>query len=122
MSCRSELMRFCIVGCIAVLVQFTVYYIGLHFLSHNIAFVIGYIASFVVNYHLTTSFTFRVSKKPTNGIGFAFSHVLNFILQILLLNLFICLGCETSLAPVPVFALSVPTNFLLIKWVMKKCR
>ena len=117
---RFEFIRFGIVGCVAVAVQYGVYWLCLHSLSHNIAFTIGYIVSFAVNYLLTTAFTFKASRSVKNGVGFAVCHVINYLLQVGLLNLFLYFGLSKELAPIPVFAICVPTNFLLVRLVMKK--
>jgi len=117
---KLELIRFCIVGVIAVSVQYGVYYLVQLLASHNVAYTIGYLVSFTINYILTTSFTFKASKNFNNGIGFTACHIINFLLQIGLLNFFIYIDMNKVIAPLPVFAICVPTNFLLVKWVMKK--
>ena len=114
-----ELIKFGIVGSIAVVVQYVVYYLCLNVLSHNIAFTIGYLVSFVVNYLLTTAFTFKTHKSVNNSIGFAICHVINYLLQTGLLNLFYS-GISKPIAPLPVFAICVPTNFVLNEEVMDR--
>ena len=113
-------LRFAITGCIAVAVQYAVYFLLLWVASHNIAYICGYLMSFVVNYLLTTSFTFHRKRSPQNGIGFIFCHILNFIFQLLLLNLFIDLDIDKRIALLPVLAICVPTNFLMVRFVMKR--
>lgn len=115
-----QLVRFGMVGCLAVAVQYAVYWLILPVASHNIAYTIGYLVSFLVNYLLTTAFTFKTEKSYSNGIGFAVCHVINYFLQIALLNLFIYMGCDKVYAPIPVYAICVPTNFLLVRWVMQR--
>ncbi len=117
---REEVVRFCAVGVIAAAIQYGMYYLMLLFTSHNVAYSIGYLVSFAANYLLTTSFTFKTRKKVGNGIGFAVCHVINYSLQVGLLNLFIWLGLSKIVAPIPVFAICVPTNFLLVRWVMTR--
>jgi putative flippase GtrA len=36
-----------------------------------------------------------------------------------LLNLFLWLGMSNELAPLPVFAIAIPVNFLLVRFVFK---
>ena len=115
-----EFIRFSIVGCIAVAIQYIVYYLCLQFSSHNIAFVVGYVVSFIFNYIMTTAFTFRTRKSLKNVVGFISCHLVNFLLQAGLLNLFITMGLAKELALIPVLAICVPSNFLLIRLVMKK--
>jgi len=115
-----ELIRFCVVGGISVCVLYVVYYLFISILNHSIAYSIAYILSFVVNYILTTSFTFKTKKTKKNGLGFALSHIVNYCMQVGLLNLFIFLGCSKQIAPIPVFAICVPTNFVMVRFFMKR--
>ena len=116
----NEFIRLGIVGYIAVVVQYAVYYLCLKFVSHNVSYTIGYIFSFIVNYILTTSFTFRIKKTGRNGVGFTLSHLVNYCMHVGLLNLFIYFGCSKQIAPIPVFVICIPTNFLMVRFFMKK--
>ena len=116
----GQFIRFGIVGCAAVAIQYGVYYIMLLLSSHNVAFTIGYIVSFAINYFLTTAFTFKAHRSVVNGIGFTVCHLINFMMQIGFLNLFIILGCSEIWAPIPVYCICVPINFLLVRWVMRQ--
>jgi putative flippase GtrA len=114
-----EIIRFGIVGCLVVAIQYGVYYLLLPLLSHNESYSIGYLVSFCINYLLTTSFTFKRKKSFGNGIGFVFCHIFNYFLQIVLLNVFILVGCTKQLAPIPIFIICVPTNYMLVRYVIK---
>ena len=116
----SEFTRFGIVGSVALIILYAVYYVLLFWIEHNIAYTIGYIISFVSNYILTVKFTFHTKVSKRNGAGFALSHFVNYLLQIGCLNLFLWLGMTESIAPIPVFAICVPTNFVLVRFFMKK--
>jgi len=116
----GQLLRFGIVGVVATAVHYAIYYLLLPFLSHNIAYTVGYLLSFVMNYLLTTAFTFRARRSIGNGVGFAACHVVNYLMQVLLLNLFIYIGVSKVLAPLPVYCICIPTNFLMVRWVMRR--
>lgn len=115
-----QFLRFGIVGVIATVVQYGVYCLLLPVLTHTIAYSIGYIVSFIINYLLTTAFTFNASRTVNNGIGFAICHVINYLMHIGLLNLFICIGFSKVMAPIPVLCICVPTNFMMVRLVMKR--
>ena len=68
----------------------------------------------------STRYTFRVKANASRGAGFALSHVVNFLLQMTTLNLFIWLGVSRELAPVPMFCVCVPVNFILVRFFLKK--
>lgn len=113
----SRFFRFIVVGILATALHYGLYY-GLQFIINvNVAYTIGYILSFLLNFYLTSRFTFK--KKPTwkKAIGFGGSHLCNYLLHIGLLNLFLRLGLHKSMAPFPVFAIAIPVNFLLVKFV-----
>lgn len=116
----QEILRFGIVGCIAVFIQFIVYYTLVNHVNHNIALLGSYAISLAINYLLTTSFTFHVKPSKRNGIGFLGSHLVNFTLQYLLLNLFVLINMNEQHAIIPVLMLCVPINFILVRHFIKK--
>ena len=109
-----QLLRFGIVGVIATIIHYGIYWILLKWINPTFAYSIGYAVSFVINFFLSSFFTFKIRPDVQKGIGFALSHGINFILHICLLNLFLYLGISKSYAPIPVFAIAVPINFILV--------
>lgn len=116
----TEVLRFGIVGMAAVLIQYGAYLLIVQWFSPTLANTIAYAISFIFNYVASTRFTFRVKSNVAHGAGFSFSHAVNYLLQTLLLNLFIFLGMSKQLAMIPMFAICVPVNFLLIRYFLKK--
>lgn len=116
----TELIRFGIVGSVALIILYAVYYLLLPFCRHNASYSLGYAISMIANYLLTVSFTFKVKSNSKKCFGFAFSHLVNYLMQIACLNLFIWIGMAEAYAPIPVFAICVPINFLLVRWFIKK--
>lgn len=114
-----EFVRFVMVGIIATALHYGLYFALQHLINVNIAYAIGYTLSFIANFYLTSYFTF--GKKPSWGKAFGFggAHLVNFLLHMGLLNLFLWLGVSKALAPVPVFAIAIPVNFLLVRFVFK---
>lgn len=115
-----EVIRFIITGVISTITTYVVYWLLLPVLNHSVAFFIGYAVALVVNYILTTSFTFKVKATKKNGLGFIVSNIINFTLSEAFLNLFIYLGMSKQLAPIPMYAICIPINFLIVRYVMKK--
>lgn len=116
----GEIVRFGIVGVLATLLQYAIYWLLIRWLSPTLAMTIGYAVSFVFNFVASTRFTFRVEASAKRGAGFAFSHAINYVLQMLTLNLFIWLGVAKQWAPVPMFCICVPVNFLLVRFFLKR--
>ena len=59
----------------------------------------------------------NVSVK--RGVGFALSHAVNYLLHIIILNLVLKIGVPENFAPLPVFCVVIPINFLLVRYVFK---
>jgi len=114
-----EVVRFGIVGVLATAIHYLIYWVLQHWMNVNIAFAIGYALSFVANFYLTSRFTFQRKATLKKGFGFGGAHLLNWLLQTALLNLFIFLGVSKSLAPLPTWAVSIPVNFLMVRFVFK---
>jgi putative flippase GtrA len=115
----GELVRFGIVGILAVAIHYAVYWILQYWIDVNIAFTIGYLVSFCANYYLSAHFTFKEKTSARNGAGFAGAHIFNYFLQMGLFNFFLWIGVHRILAPFAVFCISVPINFILVRYVFK---
>ena len=115
----GELVRFGIVGCVATALHYFIYWLLNKWINVNIAYTIGYAISFLCNFFLTSYFTFRKKASLKRGLGFGGAHLFNYLFQMLLLNLFIWLGVKKDFAPIPVYAIAIPVNFLMVRFVFK---
>lgn len=115
-----QIIRFGIVGVIATAIHYGIYLLLVKHINETIAYSIGYGISFVCNFILTCIFTFKKKASIRRGAGFGLAHVANYLLHVLLLNLFLWLGLSESLAPLPTFMIVIPVNFLLLRHVFKK--
>lgn len=114
---HSSFVRFVLVGGGATALHYGIYY-GLQFVMNvNIAYSIGYVCSFLVNFYLTARFTFREKASWGKAAGFGVAHLCNYLIHIGLLNLFLYMGLPKSLAPIPVFAIAIPVNFFMVRFV-----
>lgn len=116
----GEIIRFGVVGVIATAIQYLVYWVLIHWINPAISLPIGYVVSFIFNFFASTKFTFRVKANVKHGAGFAFSHIINMTMQVVLLKLFLFLGISEQLAPIPVFCICIPTNFILVRFFLKR--
>lgn len=122
-----EFIRFAIVGTIATGIHYGIYMLIVWMndigedekLYTNIAYSIGYIISWLCNFYLSAHFTFKEKTSVKRGIGFALSHGVNYLLHLIFLNFFLWLGVSEALAPIPVFCIVIPINFLLVRFVFK---
>jgi len=127
----GEIIRFGIVGVLATALQYAVYWLLIQFIGSDVeqsraqfwssvAMTVGYIISFIFNFYASTHFTFRVEATAKRGAGFAISHVVNWLLQMVTLNFFMWLGISKQLAPIPMFCVCVPINFILVRFFLKR--
>lgn len=115
-----EFIRFVMVGILATALHYGLYFILQGFINVNVAYTLGYAISFIANFYLTTYFTFGRKPSWRKAFGFGGAHLANYLLHMGLLNLFLWLGVSKPYAPIPVFAIAIPINFLLVRFVFKR--
>lgn len=118
----GEILRFGVVGVIATALHYGVYYALHSLINVSLAYTIGYAVSFVLNYILSARFTFKKQTSVKNGAGFGMAHMFNYLLQVSLLNLFLWLGVSQTWAPLPVYCIAVPTNFIIVRFVFNRTK
>lgn len=116
----GEIIRFGITGVVSTVTTYVVYYVCLLWVNPTIAFSVGYIVAMCVNYLLTTLFTFKVKATAKNAVGFILSNGVNYLLCTLFLNIFIWCGVSEKLAPIPMYTICIPINFIIVRVVMRK--
>ncbi len=116
-----ELVRFGIVGTVATLIQYAIYWLFNQIIGWGASssLTIGYIISFVFNFFLSNYYTFKTKPSLKKGLGFGLSHGINYVLQIVFLNFYMWIGVPEQWAPLPMFATVIPINFLLVRFVLK---
>ena len=115
-----EFIRFAIVGVVATGIHYAVYLLFLMWMKVNLAYSLGYVISLGCNLLLTSVFTFRERITWKRSIGFLASHGVNYVLHIVFLNLFLYLGITEQWAPIPVYCIVIPINFILVRTAFKK--
>ncbi|MBU3193125.1 GtrA family protein [Clostridium algidicarnis] len=117
----AEFIRFAMVGFFATGIHYGIY-LGLQAsgVKYNIAYTLGYGISFIFNFVASNYFTFKTNPTVKNGARFAGAHIINYFLQMTLLNLFIYMKIPNNIAPIFVFAISIPVNFILVRFSLKK--
>ena len=117
---QVEFIRFAIVGVIATGIHYGLYLALKQFINLNVSYTAGYLISLACNFFLTAKFTFKAEASVKRGAGFIISHIVNYLLHMVLLNLFIKIGIPSSYAPIPVYCIAIPVNFLLVRTVFRK--
>ena len=111
----DELIRFGIVGVIAMAIHYGIYLLLIKITNPTLAYTGGYGISLVFNFILSNFFTFKTKTNYKRGMRFVLSHGINYLLHITLLQLFLHLGIPEVYAPFPVLAIAVPVNFILVR-------
>ena len=120
MNYRQELgriIRFGITGTLSTIVHYGTYLITLNWVNATIAYTIGYGVGLCLNYILTTLFTFKKLPNKHNVAGFVASHIVNYLLEIGVLNLFVWSGIGERLSGILTLVVVVPINFLILRFV-----
>lgn len=115
-----EIVRFGIVGVIATAIHYGVYLLCSLVMPVNIAYTIGWIVSLGCNFFLSARFTFRKDMSVYRAGGFIGSHVVNYLMHMGLFNLFLWMGIGPVYAPLLVYAVVIPINFILVRFVFTK--
>lgn len=114
-----EFVRFAFVGVIATGIHYLLYFVLQKTMNAGIAYTIGYAVSFIANFLLTSLFTFRTKATVKKGIGFGTAHLCNYLLQMGLLYAVLAIGVKQNIAPIPVYCIAIPLNFLMVRFVFK---
>lgn len=116
-------VRFVLVGAIGTGVQYGIYYILLGIFQYkwpevgvltSLAFTIGFVVEMVLNYFMTSFYTFRVRPSLKNAGGFIIGRTLNYFIQIGLLNILIWLHMSEEWAGLTAIALAGVINYFVL--------
>lgn len=131
---RGQFLRFCINGCLAVAIQYAVYWLLLQLMGAdytksnsdegvmgiaNIAYAASYFVSFCCNFIITSYWTFHSHPSWKKLIGFGSSHIVNFFVQLGFLNIYLWLGIPKEFAALLAMGSAVPINFAMLHFVYK---
>ena len=112
-----QMLRFVLVGALATLLHYGIYYALMALMWSTLAYALGYIISFVFNFFATSYFTFHAVPSWKRLVGMLGAHGVNFLLHMGLFQFFLWTGMPAAWIPLPVYAIAVPVNFLLVRFV-----
>jgi putative flippase GtrA len=115
----EEFCKFVLVGVLATGINYLIYNIFINYIDENIAFTIAYLVSLVFNLLLSHLFTFKQKIVPISTLKFLLAHLINYLNQLILLNIFIFIGIAKNYAPLPVYIIAIPLNFLVVRYALK---
>ena len=116
----GQFVRFVLNGVLSSAIHYGIYYVLLFWTIANIAYITGYLVSFVSNFFLTSYFTLRTKPTLKRFIGFSGSHALNFGLHVVLFNIFLWLGVHELIIPLLVIGIAMMVQFFILRLVFVK--
>ena len=117
-------VRFVLVGALGTGLQYGIYYVLLGVfqtkwpevaLLTSIAFTAGYVIEMVMNYFLTSFYTFKKTPSWKNAGGFILGRTLNYGIQLLFLNVMIWLHMSEEWAGIVAIMLAGVINYFVIR-------
>ena len=106
-------------GIVSTGIHYLIYYLLQQVIPADVAYTIAYAISLVVNFIFTARFIFKTQATVRKGTGFGLAHLCNYLLQMGLLYILLAIGINCTLAPIPVYCISVPLNFLMVRLAFK---
>ena len=103
----AQFFRFCVNGGVSAGIHYGVYVLMMQFIQIDIAYSIGYVVSFVYNFFLTCYWTFHARPTWMRLVGFSGSHVVNYLIHVVLFHLLTVWGVHRLIAPVLVLMVAV---------------
>ena len=116
----GEIIRFGMVGGLCTCLQYGFYVIFVNAVKVpvTVATMISYALSFIVNFILSSVFTFHSGPNAKKGLAFTCSHLINMGLQTGLAEVFKFVVGKT-LALLPALAICVPVNYFMVRFAFK---
>lgn len=123
MKYRSA-VRFVFVGTFGTGVQYGIYYLLLDIFQRHwpevgiltsVAFTAGFMIEMVCNYFLTNFYTFRTRPSWKNAGGFLLGRVLNYVIQLSLLNALVWLHMGEEWAGIVAIMLAGVINYFVLR-------
>ena len=123
MKYRSA-VRFVFVGTLGTGVQYGIYYLLLDIFQRqwpevgiltSVAFTAGFLIEMVCNYFLTNFYTFKTRPSWKNAGGFLLGRVLNYVIQLLLLNALVWLHMGEEWAGIVAIMLAGVINYFVLR-------
>ena len=123
MKYRSA-VRFVFVGTFGTGVQYGIYYLLLDIFQRqwpevgiltSVAFTAGFMIEMVCNYFLTNFYTFKTRPSWKNAGGFLLGRVLNYVIQLLLLNALVWLHMGEEWAGIVAIMLAGVINYFVLR-------
>lgn len=79
----------------------------------------AFCVSIVCNFLLSSYFTFRVRPSARRAVRFLTAHLINLVNELVLLEIWLWAGVPKLYAPLCVFLVAFPVNFLMVRFALR---
>lgn len=116
-SNRAQMLRFVLVGGFCTVLQYGVYvvFVNAVHVTAVVSTLISYGISFIVNFILSSLFTFHSKANAKKGVAFTLSHLINMGMQTGFVAVFKGVVGPT-LALLPALAICIPANYFMVRF------
>ena len=118
---ESSFVRFAAVGGVATAVNYATYVVlvrSFDDLHPAVAYLCAFCVSIVCNFLLSSYFTFRVRPSVRRAVRFLAAHLSNLVNELVLLEIWLWAGVPKLYAPLCVFLVAFPINFLMVRFAL----
>lgn len=117
----AEFIRFCIVGSFCAGIDLLVFNIFNFFFPYQVCIIMGFLVSWIVNYVLSSYWTFKEKPTKMNFVGMMLAHTVNLlVVRMGLMYLFVdVLLINSRIAYVPTLVIAAVTSFILVRFSFK---
>ena len=84
-----------------------------------LAFFCPFCVSFVCTFLLSSFFPFRVRPSARRAVRFLTAHLINLVNELVLLEIWLWAGVPKLYAPLCVFLVAFPVNFLMVRFALR---
>lgn len=115
-----EISRFLLVGALNTALTYAIYLVLLMWMSYLTAYSISYAAGILISYLLNTGFVFRVQRNLRQAALFPLVYVATYVFGLAILDVAVRhLGITKPFALAASLVATVPTSFLLLRFLLK---
>lgn len=118
-----QAVRFTVVGTSGTLIQYGLYWAFLELCAllwpdytlTRVAFSLGFLIEMCTNYFLNTWYTFSSRPSMKNAGGFLIGRAVNYVIQLVGLQIFLWLSCSEKLAGLLAIVVAGIINFFVLR-------
>ena len=116
-----EFVKFCIVGTLCAGIDLLFFNLVRFFASYQLSVIAGFVISWLVNYFMSSYWTFQEKPTKTNFIGMLSAHLINlFVVRMGVMYVLVdVLSLNSRIAYIPTLIIAAITSFIMVRFCFK---